>query len=80
MAKAKKDMEQSKLLQEKIIGDFINEHIIKDKADLSSYKLSNEELIVNDVKQSDVIFKKFKDKYVKNQHWTIMYNNSEETK
>ena len=78
MAKAKKDMEQSKLLQEKIIGDFINEHIIKDKADLVSYKLSNEELIVNDVKQSDEIFKKFKDKYVKNKNWTIMYNSREE--
>lgn len=44
MERSKKAMEQSQVLQENIIGDLIKENIIKDKKDLASYKLSNEEL------------------------------------
>jgi bla regulator protein blaR1 len=79
MEQSKRDMEQSEILQQKIIGDFIKEGIIKDKADLSSYQLNNEALIVNGVKQPDAVYKKFKSKYVKSSKWVITYNNSEET-
>jgi bla regulator protein blaR1 len=74
MEQSKKDMAESKKMQESIIADFIKEHIIKDKKELSSYKLSNEELIVNGIKQPDAIYKKFKTKYVKGNNWTIEYN------
>ncbi|MEO5890612.1 MAG: M56 family metallopeptidase [Ferruginibacter sp.] len=74
MQVAKKDMEESKKLQEKIIGDLIKEKIIKDKSELKSYKLSNDELIVNGVKQPDAIHKKFREKYVKGGNWTMAYN------
>ncbi len=73
-AQAKKDEEQSRLLQERIVSDFINEHIIKDKSELSSYQLNNDELIVNDTKQPEDVFKRFKAKYVKSKQFTMMYN------
>jgi beta-lactamase regulating signal transducer with metallopeptidase domain len=76
-AQAKKDEEQSRLLQEKIVADLIKEHIIKDKNDLVSYGLNNEELIVNGEKQPDEIFKRFKNKYIKNKHFSMMYNHKE---
>lgn len=80
MQQSKMDMEQSQLLQEKIIGDFIREDIIKDKKELSSFKLNSEVLIVNGVKQPDVIYKRFKDKYVKGKNWAMMFSNIDEIK
>lgn len=71
---AKKDEERARLMQEKIIAGLIKEHIITDKNELSSYKLSNNELIVNGVKQPDEIFKKFKDQYIKEKHFSMSYN------
>jgi len=46
-----------------VTNDLINEHIIKDKSDLSTVKLTYAELIVNGVKQPDEIQKKFAAKY-----------------
>ncbi|MEP6713778.1 MAG: M56 family metallopeptidase [Ferruginibacter sp.] len=77
MEQSKKAMLQSQIMQENIIGDLIKENIIKAKKDLASYKLSNEELIVNGVKQPDTIYKRFKEKYVKNNKFTMMYNNND---
>ena len=77
MERSKKAMEQSQVLQENIIGDLIKENIIKDKKDLASYKLSNEELIVNGVKQPDTVYKRFKEKYVKNNKFTMIYDNND---
>jgi hypothetical protein len=55
------------------------ENIIKNKKELTSYTLNDEELIVNGVKQPDAIYKKFKDKYVKgNTRLSMNYNNSYE--
>ena len=68
-------MAESKKLQERIVDDFIKQNIIKDKKDLSSYKLSDKELIVNGEKQPAGIHKRFKDKYVKNNNWSMSYNN-----
>ncbi|MDB5280056.1 MAG: peptidase BlaR1 [Ferruginibacter sp.] len=73
-ALAKKDEERARLLQEKIIAGLIKEHIITDKNELSSYELSNNGLIVNGVKQPDEIFKKFKDQYIKDKHFSMSYN------
>jgi bla regulator protein blaR1 len=77
MEQSRKDLEQSRILQEKIIEDFISEHIINNKKELSSYKLNNNELIVNGIKQSDAIHKRIKEKYVKGDKWTTIYNHNE---
>ncbi|HEV8083613.1 MAG TPA: M56 family metallopeptidase [Chitinophagaceae bacterium] len=74
MEQSKHEMEQSKRDEEEIIKDFVKENVIKDKKDLFAYELSNDELIVNGVKQPDAIHKKFKDKYVKGKDWTRKYN------
>jgi beta-lactamase regulating signal transducer with metallopeptidase domain len=80
MQQSKREMKQSQLLQEKIIDDLINEHIIKGRMELSSLKLNNQELSVNGVKQPDAIYKRFKEKYVKDKNFSMMFNNSEEVK
>jgi bla regulator protein blaR1 len=77
MEQSRKDMEQSRILQEKIIEDFISEHIISNKKELNSYKINNNELIVNGIKQSDAIHKRIKEKYAKGDKWTTIYNHSE---
>ena len=58
-------MEQSQIIQQKMIDDLIKEHIIKDKMELTSLKLDDQELIVNGVRQPDAMHKKFRVKYVK---------------
>ncbi|MEP7141489.1 MAG: M56 family metallopeptidase [Ferruginibacter sp.] len=80
MEQSRRDMEESKKMQENVIADFIKENLIKDKKELFSYKLSNEELIVNGVKQPDAIHQRFKDKYVSGNNRTMQYNNSGEVK
>jgi bla regulator protein blaR1 len=77
MEQSRKDMEQSRILQEKIIEDFISEHIISNKKELNSYKINNNELIVNGIKQSDAIHKRIKEKYAKGDKWTTIYNHNE---
>lgn len=74
MMLAKKDIEHSKLLRQQIVEDMIDANVIKDKNGLTSYKLNNDELIVNGVKQPEDIFKRFKDKYVKNNNQVMEYN------
>ncbi|MCW3093016.1 MAG: hypothetical protein JWP81_4085 [Ferruginibacter sp.] len=73
-------MLESEKLQEKIIGDFIRENIIKNKEELHSYRLTNNELIVNGIKQPAAIHKIFKEKYVKGNHWTMVFNDSDQEK
>ncbi|MEO6719908.1 MAG: M56 family metallopeptidase [Ferruginibacter sp.] len=75
MDRSKKDMEQSRRTQEQFVSDLLKENLIKDKSDLQSYKLSDEELIVNGVKQSDAMHKKFKAKYAKGKNWSMQYTN-----
>ncbi len=74
MEQSKKDMENARVMQDGIAGDLVKENIVRDKKDLSSFKLSNEELIVNGMRQSDAVYKKFKDKYLKGKHGTMIYN------
>ncbi|MEP7229820.1 MAG: M56 family metallopeptidase [Ginsengibacter sp.] len=74
MEQSKKDMEQAKAIQKEIISDLIEEGIIQNESDLSSYKLSNDELIVNGTKQPDAIHKKFKEKYSTGKDRVLMYN------
>ncbi len=61
---------------DEIINDLIHEKIIKNKKDLS-FTLSNDELIVNGVKQPTAIHKKLKEKYVKAPDWNFNYNNKQ---
>ncbi len=80
MEQSKKEMEQSQIMQQKMIDDLIKEHIIKDKKELTSLKLSDQELIVNGVRQSDAMYKKFRAKYAREKNFSMMYNNTEEVK
>ncbi len=73
---SKKDSEQSRILQENIIQDLINEHIINSKQELISYKLDNTSLIVNGVKQLEAMHKKLKSKYGNGDKWSMMYNSA----
>ncbi len=73
--KSQKEIAASKKMQEDIVTDFVNEKLVKEKADLSSYMLSDEELIINGVKQPASVHKKFKEKYVRDKHWKMSYNN-----
>ena len=60
-------------LTSNIISDLISEHIIKDTKNLS-YKLSNENLIVNGKVQPENKHRKIREKYVKAQYYNICYN------
>ncbi|HTE00709.1 MAG TPA: M56 family metallopeptidase [Mucilaginibacter sp.] len=46
-----------------VIGDLVDQNIVKDKSDLS-FKLTNKSLIVNGVKQPEEIHERFKNKYL----------------
>ena len=74
MVQAQKDMELAQATQKGIMSDLINEHIIQNESDLSSYVLSNDELIVNGTKQPQTIYQKFKEKYVRGKHSTFTYH------
>lgn len=74
MENAKKDMERAKVIQEQIVTDLIQEHVIQNAKDLSSYSLNNEELIVNGKKQPEALHKKFRDKYIKGGQGTLKYS------
>lgn len=80
MEQSKKEMEQSQIMQQKMIDDLIKEHIIKDKKELTSLTLNDQELIVNGVRQSDAMYKKFRAKYAREKNFSMMYNNTEEVK
>jgi bla regulator protein blaR1 len=60
-------------LTNNIISDLISENIIKNTQGLS-YKLSNNSLIVNGVKQCETIHARLKNKYVKSKVTAICYN------
>jgi hypothetical protein len=67
-------MAESKKIQKSVVEDFVKEKLVKDKSELSSYKLTSEELIINGVKQPDSVHKKFKEKYVKSNNWSMSYS------
>jgi len=60
-----KQQEQRNAELKKLITDLIDDNIIKEKKGLSSFSLSDDEFIVNGVKQSPEVFKKYKAKYLK---------------
>ena len=80
MEQSKKEMEQSQIMQQKMIDDLIKEHIIKNKKELTSLKLNDQELIVNGVRQSDAMYKKFRAKYAMGKNFSMMYSDTEEVK
>ena len=48
-----------------LTGDLVNESVLKDKSSLSTFKLTNTELVVNGAKQPDDVQKKLSSKYLK---------------
>ncbi len=60
-------------LTSKIISELMHNNIIKSTQGLS-YMLSENDLIVNGVKQCETVHAKFKNKYVKTKTYTICYN------
>jgi beta-lactamase regulating signal transducer with metallopeptidase domain len=58
--------------QHKIISDIVKAKVVISEAQLFSYKLSNTELLVNDVKQPTALFEKFRDKYIKSPGVTVI--------
>lgn len=60
-------------LTKAIISDLVSENIINTNVNLS-YKLSDKEMIVNDVKQPVSVKNKFSRKYVKAKDISIVYN------
>lgn len=75
-AHAEKDREAYVKIQEGIINELSSAGLVKDKENLS-YKLSNDELIVNGAKQSADLHQKLKAKYLKDlgdKKFELMYN------
>lgn len=74
---SRKEAEKSRVIFEKmqteLTNDLIKEGVLKDKT-VYSYKLNNDELIVNGVKQPDALHQKMKAKYVKGPGWETVYN------
>jgi hypothetical protein len=57
-----------------VIADLISERIIRDKAALRSFSLTEKELLINDVKQRDNLQQQLWDKYMKNSKWGLYYD------
>ena len=53
------------------VADLVNENVVKNKGDLSSFKLTNSVLVVNGVKQSDELHQKLKSKYLSQPRYQI---------
>ncbi|KAA0993676.1 M56 family metallopeptidase [Dyadobacter aurulentus] len=70
---AEKDRKEFEKKQNALIKDLSDAGLVKDKGSLS-YKLSQEELIVNGVKQPDDFHKKMKAKYIQDQAVEMVYN------
>ena len=47
-----------------VVNDLVSENIVKDKNDLTSFNLTNTFMVVNDIRQSDEVHEKFKEKYL----------------
>jgi len=80
MAQAKASMKVDKERQldaqktsEAIISDLQRDNLVSDKNHLS-FSLNKDRLIVNGITQSEAVFRKFKEKYVKDENWSFDYN------
>jgi beta-lactamase regulating signal transducer with metallopeptidase domain len=71
-----KEQEVRNAEMKKLTEDLITDGIIKDKRDLRSMSIDEDELIVNGVKQPADVFKKYKSKYPKllGSHFTYRYD------
>ena len=72
----KKRAEEDKALVKSLVADLIASNIIKSEKELSSLVLKEGDLLVNDKKQPDAIYQKFKIKYLKNSQTEIRFNNT----
>ena len=72
----KKQAEADKALVKSLLADLIEENIIKDEKELTLLVLKEGTLMVNNKKQSDSLYQKFRAKYLKNPRTEIRYSNS----
>ncbi|WP_439581423.1 M56 family metallopeptidase [Dyadobacter bucti] len=70
---AEKQRAEYEKMQEGLIDDLMQEGVIKDTKKLS-YKLSDDELVVNGVQQPSVLHQKMKAKYIRNGGVEMVYN------
>lgn len=69
---------------EDLIADMIRDNIIAEKGNALSFKLSTNEFVVNGEKQSDLVYSKYRTKYIKatgksEVTWYYNYDNSDES-
>lgn len=81
-AQAKIDQEEARkdqALMKQLIADLISDKIVPDEKSLHNLTLDSDEMTVNDVKQPDDIFKKYKEKYKRFAGGQFSYENSGNT-
>jgi len=71
---AEKSKTESLKLVDDIRTDLVREHILKDKKELQVFTLDKEGLEVNEVRQSPAMYRKFKEKYLKDEKTRIYFN------
>jgi hypothetical protein len=54
-----------------VVTDLVNENVVKNKSNLTSFRLTNSVLMVNGVKQSDELHQKLKSKYLSQPKYQI---------
>ncbi len=72
----RKQAAEDRALMKSLVADLVKENIIKSEKELFSLKLNDEGLSVNDKKQTESIYQKFKAKYLKNPRTEIWFSHS----
>ncbi len=58
-----------------MIDELVTDKLIPSRKELRSLVFDNNELLINDVKQPDAVYKKYKEKYLKNKSGRITFRN-----
>ncbi|AEE48759.1 M56 family metallopeptidase [Haliscomenobacter hydrossis] len=74
--KDRKQAEEDRKMLLSLVEDMIKDKLVKDKESINSFKLSNDEFLINGVKQSAELHAKYKAKYVKQANYQINYGNN----
>jgi beta-lactamase regulating signal transducer with metallopeptidase domain len=70
---AEKDRKEAQLLLSSIIEELVKDKLVKDKESLQGFRLSEDALVVNGVKQSQELHTKYKQKFIKHPGYGIYY-------
>ena len=74
--KDRKQAEEDRKMLLSLVEDLVKDKLVKDKEGISSFKLSNDQFLINGVKQSPELHAKYKAKYVKNPNYQINIENN----